>query len=226
MILMENILFHPAKYIGMMMVPGEVAAYQQRGKFIIKSLVQSSEKFKSRKRGDENKELSYFLLRVEDDEGKGYEEGKTQLQNLKEDEDTELEIRIRRNKKGETLRIEFALPNKTNWRKAMEEFRDLLKSTGDTLGQHFYKELIKDKWYKIRNRVVLRMDYLKEFDAIWKEQSKHHPILNNCPKEVLEEIVLYIFPGKSKNQQELRNEGLEKGLFHILRNQIIYYQRE
>ena len=53
--------------------------------------------------------------------------GTTILQNLDEkvNSEIELEIRIKRTKKGEN--VTFALPQKTNWRKQMEETEMILK---------------------------------------------------------------------------------------------------
>ena len=193
-------------------------------KFTIKSVEPSNTTFKVRGGKDKGKELPKYELTVinEDDEEIS---GETQLQNLQDKEGTEieLEIRIKRSKNKEN--ISFALPQKTNWRKQMEETEKVLKEKKYFPCQLFLEELEKNKWTKIRNRVILRQQYMNEFDAVWEEQAKHYSFLNNCTKENLVEILNYIFPGQSESQKKLREEGLEKGLKHIIKEQIIYYQR-
>lgn len=154
-------------------------------------------------------------------------EGETQLQNLAEkiNQEEELEIRIRRNKKGETTSVSFALPQKTNWRKQMEKTEEDLKNENLHVSQLILRDLKQNKWTKIRNRVFLRNRYQAEFDEVWKTQSKVHSILNDCPKETIEKIANYLFPGTSESQQKLREEAINGGLYHIIRNQVIYYQR-
>ncbi|HXB39815.1 MAG TPA: type II CRISPR RNA-guided endonuclease Cas9 [Bacteroidia bacterium] len=152
-------------------------------------------------------------------------EGSTMLQNLKEKEgqEEELEIRIKRTKKEEN--VTFALPQKTNWRKQMEATEEILKNENLFVSQLLVKDLKQNKWTRIRNRVVLRHRYQAEFDTIWKTQSAKYPILNNCPKETIEKIAKYLFPGKSESQEKLRKAAIQGGLKYIIKDQVIYYQR-
>lgn len=150
--------------------------------------------------------------------------GKTKLQDLAIGE-KELEVRIKTDKKGNKS-YEFALPRKTNWRKQMEATEELLKTKKVFISELVLEDLKNtNKWTKIRNRVVLRNRYKEEFDKIWETQAKKFDVLNNCPKNLLEEIVNYIFPGQSESQVKLKNEALDKGLRHLIKEQIIYYQR-
>jgi len=158
-------------------------------------------------------------------------EGDSFLEILKIGDSLELFVNVTVSKKhGET--IFFKLPNKTSWRKKMEnlekELAELSKERGAEiyLSEYFLSILKENKWAKIRNNVILRSRYQAEFDAIWKEQCKHHPYLNNLPNETLLEILNFIFPGSKDTQIKYRKAGLEKGLMHVIRNQIIYYQRE
>jgi len=152
-------------------------------------------------------------------------EGQTELQNLEEKIglEEELEIRIKRTKTGET--VTFALPQKSNWRKNMEAAEKILKEENIFTSELRLRDLQQNKWTKIRNRVFLRNRYKEEFDKIWETQANAHNILKNCPKETLEEIANYIFPGTSESQQNLRKEAIEKGLKYIIKEQVIYYQR-
>ena len=202
----------------------ETKKYETRiQKFTIKEVTKSEQTFKAKSGKDKGKELPLYDIVVCDDDGEI--SGTTTLQNLDEKvgSEIELEIRIKQSKKGEN--ITFALPQKTNWRKQMEETEKILKEKQFFPCQLFADELRKNKWTKIRNRVILRQQYTKEFDAVWEEQAKHYPFLNNCPKETLLEIVNYIFPGQSDSQKQLREDGLKYGLKYIVKEQVIYYQR-
>ena len=192
-------------------------------KFLVNNVVKSDATFKAKSGKEKGKELPIYNLVVVDDDSEIC--GTTQLQNLEEKIGTEveMEIRIKRTKTGEN--ISFALPQKTNWRKQMEETEKLLKEKHFFPCQLFADELRTNKWTKIRNRVILRQQYLKEFDAVWEEQAKHYSFLNDCPKDILCEIVNYIFPGQSDSQKRLREDGLQKGLKYIIKDQVIYYQR-
>lgn len=192
-------------------------------RFTIKDVVKSDMTFIAKSGKDKGSELPIYSITVLDEDTEIV--GTTKLQNLHEKigVEFELEIRIKRSKKGEN--ISFALPQKTNWRKQMEETELLLKEKNYLPCQLFAEDLRKNKWTKIRNRVILRQQYKKEFDAVWDEQSKYYPILNSCPADTLNEIVHYLFPGPSESQEQLRNDGLKYGLKYIIKEQIIYYQR-
>jgi len=170
-----------------------------------------------------------FELTIQSEDGTEYK-GTSVVSSFRKDEETEIEIRINRSKKGEQ-NIKFALPYKSNWRKEMESLEHELSiaknSEGEPmkLGEFIYNKLMCGEWQKVRKRVILRSRYVSEFDAIWKEQCKYHELLDKIPKEKLETIAYYLFPGKKESQEKYRKEAVEGGLFHIIRNQIIYYQR-
>lgn len=180
------------------------------------------------------KELKKRNVKIETEEGEL--EGDTFLELLRVGESLELLVNITTSKKhGET--ITFKLPNKTDWRKKMEnlekELTELSKEQGREiyLSEYFLSVLKENKWAKIRNNVVLRSRYQSEFDKIWKTQSSIegsplYKVLNNLSQEKLSEILQFIFPGTKETQEKYRQEGKTKGLYHVIRNQIIYYQRE
>lgn len=64
-----------------------------------------------------------------------------------------------------------------------------------TIGQYFYKELIHDEFYRVKEHIFPREAYLEEFDTICKSQQQYYPLI-------------------------LKDELIEK-----LRNEIIYFQR-
>ncbi len=192
-------------------------------KFILKDIVKSDNTYTAKSGKDKGNELPIYNVIVLDEDEEI--EGTTKLQTLSEKigDEIELEIRTKRTKKGKS--IEFALPQKTNWRKQMEATELSLKEKNYYPCQLFAEDLRNNKWTKIRNRVILRQQYKREFDAVWNEQAKYYPILENCPADILNEIVSYIFPGPSNSQKELRETGLKNGLKYIIKEQIIYYQR-
>ena len=192
-------------------------------KFILKDVVKSDHTYTAKSGKDKGNELPIYNIIVLDEDEEI--EGTTKLQNLSEKigDEIELEIRIKRAKKGDS--IAFALPQKTNWRKEMEATELTLQEKNYYPCQLFAEDLKNNKWTKIRNRVILRQQYKREFDAVWEEQAKYYPILENCPNDILNEIVCYIFPGSSDSQKELREVGLKNGLKYIIKEQIIYYQR-
>lgn len=158
-------------------------------------------------------------------------QGTTFSENIKVGDSLELLVNIRSSKLGNDT-ITIKLPNKTNWRKKMENIENLLKEKSKEIGRDYYiseflLELLKEnKWAKIRNHTILRARYESEFDAIWEEQAKYYPFLKNLDEEKLKEILLFIFPGTQESQKKYRELGLEKGLKYVIKNQVIFYQRE
>lgn len=162
--------------------------------------------------------------------------GETILNTLKKGEELELQIIIRRDKKGNVTSINFSLPLKTNWRKEMEELEEELNTLTGTkrseayICEHFLQNLKDIPNYRIRSKVILRKRYQAEFDAIWDAQVKHNPefksIIEN--KELLNTISDFIFPGNNPEMKQhvFKQVAKEKGLKYLIRNQVIYYQRE
>ncbi len=166
-------------------------------------------------------------------------EGETTLNTLKKGDELELQIVIRRDKKGNTTSINFSLPIKTNWRKSMEELEEELdkltenKGSEAFLSEYFLTKIKEDKNYRIRNKVVLRKRYQAEFDAIWEAQIKHNEAFRAIVEdtELLNKITAFIFPivenpKAISKQNELRELARKKGLKYLIKDQIIYYQRD
>lgn len=82
-----------------------------------------------------------------------------------------------------------------------------------TVGQFQYNQLKKNPHASLKNQVFYRQDYMDEFDAIWKEQSKHYPELNEAIKHNLRNITIF-YQRKLKSQKGLINicelEGVER----------------
>ncbi|MDR2824396.1 MAG: hypothetical protein LBB41_04260 [Prevotellaceae bacterium] len=196
----------------------------------IKKVEKSEETFTVRGGKNKGEKLNKFDVTIVLDEEEV--EGQTELQNLEEKvgQTEELEVRIKRTKTGET--VTFALPQKSNWRKNMEAAEKILKDDsggikekGLFISELKLRDLLQNKWTRVRNRVFLRSRYKEEFDKVWETQANAHGILKNCPRETLEQIAKYIFPGESESQRKLRQEAIEKGLKHIIKEQVVFYQR-
>lgn len=184
----------------------------------------------------EGKKKGKEVYEIEVDFDREILKGETVLNTLKKNDEIELQIIFRRDKKGNTTSVNFSLPVKTNWRKSMEELEEELDKLTEQKGseaflcEYFLDKLSIDKNYRLRNKVILRKRYQAEFDAIWENQllnnSEFKEIVEN--KTLLESIASFIFPGNNpeKKQNELRSLAIEKGLKYLIRDQIIYYQRE
>ncbi len=133
------------------------------------------------------------------------------------DQDIELEIRTIRSKKD--VRIEFAIPDKSDW----QQLRESLAKDFDTKqlypGSYFLYEIVKDRNYRIRERIIDRARYEAEIQAIWDNQAKYHPELHS--KNKLPVIAEKFY----KNNKEKQKELLANDLFYAITKDIIYYQR-
>ncbi len=175
-----------------------------------------------------------FELEVESD-GDIYK-GETNLNTLKTGDEVELQIIIRRNKGGDVSSIFFSVPSKTNWRKSMEELEDEFNKYAEETGreyflcEYFLQKLQEKPTYRLRNKVILRKRYQAEFDAIWNTQLKYNPDFKRLTEDkiLLDSISNFIFPGNNPEhkQKEYRGIANEKGLKYLIRDQIIYFQRE
>lgn len=62
---------------------------------------------------------------------------------------------------------------------------------GQTVGQYLYHQLKVDPHTSLKNQVFYRQDYIDEFEAIWKQQSKHYPELTDKVKRDLSDITIF-----------------------------------
>ncbi len=167
----------------------------------------------------------------------------TFLELLKVNDIVELQINKSITKSG--INYFIKLPNKTNWRKQMEniekELSDKCQEYGRTyfIAEHFLEILKQNPYAKLRDNVILRNRYVVEFEKIWDTQYKKNDEFKNLVdnKELLKTIVNYIFPDRDSSKsltsqtiiskkEKFRKEALDLGLEHLIKNQIIYYQRE
>lgn len=146
-------------------------------------------------------------------------EGKTYKQGFKVGEPADFKIKEAKDKQtGETsLKIEYQ-PKPTNWQKNRKYISSEIKNSGYTVGQYFYSELLKDPYFQTRRKTIDRDRFIDEFNTIWKEQVKHHPILRQAN---LVEIVPQVFPKNPPTDKKIFTDGLG----YFIRECIIYYQR-
>jgi len=189
-----------------------------------------------------NKKINKYKISFETEDD--ILEGDSYVDILKEGDSLELLVTITTSKKyGET--ITFKLPNKSNWRKKMEnlekELTDLSKKEGREiyLSEYFLSILKENKWARIRDNVILRSRYKSEFDAIWNAQYKFNPEFKNIVDnaDLLKSCVQFIFPdrpiGKPETEESKRSQkdnyksnAVKNGFKHFIKEQIIYYQRD
>lgn len=129
---------------------------------------------------------------------------------------------------------------KTDWRNKLESFeKEFEKKAKDALQAgkpyflcHYWAEKLKEKSdFRIRTNVILRRRYEDEFKAVWDKQIQFHKIEEKI-KPKFDEILDYIFPGKNKSGSSEHKQNLygkqakENGLYYLIKEQIIYFQRE
>ncbi len=129
----------------------------------------------------------------------------------------ELEVTTKKNKAGE--RYEFRLAQKTDWRKGMESINAAIDASGLTPGQFFHQQLKDDAFYRIRERIVLRDTFKKEFDTIWTRQLQAHANLGD--EALRDRVVKALIPNNLAEQAK----WLRKDLGSFIRDYVIYYQR-
>lgn len=134
-----------------------------------------------------------------------------------ENQDKELEVRIRRSSKGE--RIEFAIPKPSDWQKKKEALQKSFLDSGLHPGAYFFKQLQTDPHYRIRERIIDRVYFRNEMQAIWNAQKAFHPTLSDSTP--LQAIADVLYPKNQEKNKEIRSNDL----FHVLANDIIYHQR-
>lgn len=71
-----------------------------------------------------------------------------------------------------------------------------------TVGQYMYEQVQANRHSSLRNQVFYRQDYLDEFERIWEEQRKHHPVLTPELKAEIRDVVIF-FQRKLKSQKGL-----------------------
>lgn len=135
-----------------------------------------------------------------------------------ENTEQELEVRIKRSKQG--TRIEFAIPDKSEWKKSKEALEKEIIEIEKHPGEYFFDQIKSNPNYKIKQRILDRKFYITEIEKIWKTQKEFHPELNDT--KYLPEIATSLYNQNLQKQKEIRSNDL----FHVIVNDIIYYHRD
>lgn len=131
----------------------------------------------------------------------------------------EVEItRITTKDNAVSYKIDVVDPNAWESRKAALE-RDIQKEDL-YISEYYLKNIKEDRNYPIKQRIVDRTFYQKEFKKIWDTQSGFYEKEFNDNIKIATIADVFYVHNKEKNT-ELRG----KDLFHIFFNDIIYYQR-
>jgi CRISPR-associated endonuclease Csn1 len=117
-------------------------------------------------------------------------------------------------------RFELRLPDRTDWEKMKIALEKDMNESGLHPGQYHLTHIIANRNYRIKERIIDRNFYQQELKAIWETQSRFYPSLNNTDKLPL--IIALLYPHNESKQKELN----EKGLYNLIANDIIYYQRD
>lgn len=94
------------------------------------------------------------------------------------------------------------LNNSSGYLGAISDRSKELYFNKETVGQYLYRQLKRNPHTPLSNQVFYRQDYLDEFEAIWKEQSKHHLELTGELKTEIRDIIIF-YQRKLKSQKNL-----------------------
>lgn len=130
----------------------------------------------------------------------------------------ELEVTKKTLKSGE-ISYSFSTPDPDDWVNKKAALEESIKTSGYYVGEYFFHQLVNDKNYRIRQRIVDRSLYIEEFRAIWQKQSEFHSELNDVSQ--IPDIASVLYRHNLQKQQEL----IANNLLYLLQNDIIYYQR-
>ncbi len=77
-----------------------------------------------------------------------------------------------------------------------------LKQEGKTIGQKFYEELCKNKYYRIKDQVFPREAYMEEYDKIMQKQKEYYPnvLTDELIRHIKEDIIYFQRPLKSQKE--------------------------
>jgi CRISPR-associated endonuclease Csn1 len=88
----------------------------------------------------------------------------------------------------------------------LRERKELLERENLTIGQYFFSEYQRDRWFQTRKKVFPRECYIQEFDTIWRTQQPFYPgILTDATREKLRDTIIY-YQRRLKSQKHLVGE--------------------
>jgi CRISPR-associated endonuclease Csn1 len=112
-------------------------------------------------------------------------------------------------------------PNRTDWEQLKIAHEKDLKASGLYVGEYYFHNLLKDRNYRIKQRIIDRSFYQGELTAIWNKQVEFYgnELIHNPQIAIIAETLYHHNPEK---QKELKANDLK----HLIMNDIIYYQRD
>lgn len=122
-------------------------------------------------------------------------------------------------KSGEE-KFKFQQPKPDDWEMSKVALEQDIINSGLNVGEYFFNHLVNDKNYRIRQQIIDRSLYQKEFKEIWNKQCEYYPVLNETTK--LKEISLVLYKHNEAKQKEIQTHDI----YYLLTKDIIYYQRE
>lgn len=135
------------------------------------------------------------------------------------------------NRKGEIKQdSDPKTPKPDDWTLTMVSLDEEINNSGKQVGEFFWDKLVEfahnKEMYKIRQNVIRREKYQKEFKAIWNKQAELRKADGTLEELINTDRILEIANSLYKNNAAKQKELIDKGLYHILANDIIYYQRD
>jgi len=132
-----------------------------------------------------------------------------------------IEVEItKKTTKDQQVNYTIAEVDQNAWESRKRALEKDIKKEDLTISEYFLQNIRKDRNYPIKQRIVDRSFYQKEFESIWKEQNKHYQKKFTGKAKISVIADTFYTHNKEKNK-ELKN----KDLFHVFFNDIIYYQR-
>lgn len=135
--------------------------------------------------------------------------------------DKSIEFRITKKslKDGSTIYSIYNIdPNA--WESRKKALAKDVDKEGLHISEYFLNKLKTEENYPVKQRIIDRERYQKEFKQIWETQSKYYQKEFTDKNKIAEIADTFYTHNKDKNK-ELKS----KDLFHIFFNDIIYYQR-
>lgn len=87
----------------------------------------------------------------------------------------------------------------TDYVSEVKNRHEMIRELGLTVGQYFFRELQKDEFYRVKEKVFPREAYIEEFDSVCKTQQAFHPeITQLLIDKIRNEIIYYQRPPKSQ----------------------------
>ena len=150
--------------------------------------------------------------------GNLFKKAKPEWENI----DMEIEIKTETNKDGEhKFSFKQVVNNEENSTKRREALEQYLEANNLHVSESFLLKMKENFAFRIKDNLVYRKRYKSELEAIWNKQIELNPNLLNIDSQLIEKIALDLYKSNKERQYALK----KKGLFYILAEDIIYYQR-